>query len=119
MVDATALDLSRRRAVGSADRGDGAHLDRRRGRAIALGAAAVAVSADLGAGVPVAPAAAPCLDADAAAAGDCRRHRAARLRWRAESAVDAGWSPALLLHHRHGLSWRARPHPAAGALSHG
>ena len=57
---ACALDLSCRGAVGPADRGHRAYLDRRCGRAAALGAAAVAVSADLGAGVPVAAAAAAC-----------------------------------------------------------
>ena len=61
---ARALDLSRRGAVGSADRGDRAYLHRRRRRAAAaVGAAAVALSADLGAGVPVAAAAAAQMDA--------------------------------------------------------
>ena len=60
---ARALDFPGRGAVGPADRGHRAYLDRRRGRAAAVGAAAVALSADLGAGVPVAAAAAAQMDA--------------------------------------------------------
>ena len=74
---ARALDISRRGAVGPADRGDRAYLHRRRRGAAAVGAAAVALSVDLGAGVPVAPAAAAQMDAAAAAAGDSGRGRSA------------------------------------------
>src|SRR6202035_722006 len=100
---ARALDLSRRGAVGAPDRGDRAYFHRRRGRAAALGAAAVAVSVDLGLGVPVAPAIAAQMDVNVAAAGDHRRDRAARGRWRTEPAADARRASTVLLHHRHGL----------------
>jgi hypothetical protein len=50
--------ISRRGAVGPADRGDRAYFHRRGRRAAVVGAAAVALSPDLGAGVPVASAAA-------------------------------------------------------------
>ncbi len=39
-------------------------------------------------------------------------------RWRAEPAADPGRAPAVLLHYRHGLPWRAGPDPPAVALSH-
>ena len=58
MDAARALDFPGRGAVGAADRGDRAYLDRRGRRTSAMGAAAVAVSVDLGAGVPVTAAAA-------------------------------------------------------------
>ena len=118
LAAARALDLSRRGAVGPADRGDRAHLDRRRGRAAALGAAAVALSAHLGAGVPVAPAVAAQMDADDPAARDRGRDRAARGRRRAEPAADARRPSTLLLRHRDGLPWRAGAHAAGREISH-
>src|ERR1700730_763792 len=115
---ARALDFARRGAVGPADRGDRAYFHRRGGRAAIVGAAAVALSPDLGAGVPVAPAAAASMDADAAAAGDHGRDRAARGRWRAESAADARRAPALFLYHSDGLPWRVGAHSPGREISH-
>ena len=115
---ARALDLSRRGAVGPADRGDRAYFHRRRRGAAAVGAAAVAVSVDLGAGVPVASAAAAQMDAAAAAAGDRRRHRAAGVRRRAEPAADARRPSVVLLRHRDGLPWRIGADPPGREISH-
>ena len=115
---ARALDISRRGAVGPADRGHRAYFHRRRRGAAAVGAAAVALSPDLGAGVPVAAAAAAQMDAAGAAAGDRRRRRAARGRRRAESAADARRPSALLLRHRDGLPWRTGAHPPGSEISH-
>src|SRR6185312_12752952 len=114
---ACALDLSGGGSFRTADRGDGAHLDRRRCSAAALGAAAVALSPDLGAGVPVAAALAAQMDADGTALGDRGRRHPARVRWRAEPAADARRASALLLCHRHGLPWRTGADAAACDIS--
>ena len=89
MDAARAMDLSRRGAVGSPDRGDRAYLHRHRRGAALVGAAAVALSVDLGAGIPVAPLAAAQMDVAGSAAGDRRHHRAACHRRRTEPAADA------------------------------
>src|SRR5271154_6473844 len=57
------------------------------------------------------------MDADAAAAGDHGRDHPARGRRRAESADDAGWSFAVLLHYRDGVPWRVGAHPSGGQIS--
>src|SRR5262249_43949218 len=118
VVYPVALDISRSRAVWSADRGNRTYFDRCCRSAAAVGASAVALSPDMGAGVPVASAVATQMDADVAAGGRCRSDGAARRWWRAEPAVDPWRSSVVLLHHRDGLSRRTRTYTPGGELPH-